>query len=83
MKYGKLIINSAKQFCDLTNKFIPSISTLFQKRKYLPCKPDDIEQSLSIPPTLKLHKLVRLNISDGVARLDFYFLSNGKELYLT
>ena len=29
--------------------------------------------------SVKLHKIVRLNISDGVAKIGFYFLSNGNE----
>ena len=43
-------------------------------RKHLLCKPNDIEQSLSIP---EYHKLVRLNILS-----DFRFLSNGKKKHV-
>ena len=51
-----------------------------KRKKCLLCEVDDIEKSLSIPTSLKLHKLVGSNISDDVVRIDFYFLLNGKEI---
>ena len=50
------------------NLFVPSRSTPFQKN--LLWKPDDIEQSRSIPAALKLQPPVRWRLSDEVARID-------------
>ena len=54
VKSGKVIKNSAKEFYDPANRLVPSISTIFQMEKDLLFDPDDIEQSLSVPSTLKL-----------------------------
>ena len=59
------------------------IFALFQKEQYLPCEADDIEQSRYIRATLKLHKPVRMSISDDMMRTGSYFLSNGKGLCFT
>ena len=79
VKCGKIIVNSAKDFCDAANSFVPSITSLFQKEKDLLCEPEDIEKSSSIPATLQIHKLVRYIRSEGGATIDFYFLSNRNE----
>ena len=83
MKSGRVIINSAEEFSVTANKFVSSIATLFKKGKDLLCEPDDINQSPSIPATLQIHKLVRSSTAEGGTIVDFYFLSNGKELYHT
>ena len=49
VKSGKVIINSAKEFYELANLYVPSISTIFEMEKYLLFEPDDIEQSVFIP----------------------------------
>ena len=61
------------------NIFVPSLPTLFHKEKDLLCHPDDINQSLSIPATLQIHKFVRSSTAEGGTIIDFYLLSNGKE----
>ena len=61
------------------NKFVPSIATPFQKERDLLSKPNDINQSPSIPATLQIHKFVRLSTAEDDTIIDFYFLSNGKE----
>ena len=71
--------NSAEEFSVTSNKFVPSIGTLFQIEKDLLCEPDDINQSLSVPPTIQIHKLVRSSTAEGGTIIDFYFFSNGKE----
>ena len=58
MKSKKVIINSAKEFCDVADRFVPSIPTLFQKEKDFYYEADEIELFLSVPATLKHHKLV-------------------------
>ena len=35
MKSAKVITNSAKELCDVANRFVPSISKLFQKENDL------------------------------------------------
>ena len=42
VKSGRVIINSTEEFSVATNKFVPSIATLFQKEKDLLCEPDDM-----------------------------------------
>lgn len=49
VKSGKVIINSAKEFYELANLYVPSISTIFEMEKHLLFEPDDIEQSVFIP----------------------------------
>ena len=71
--------NSAEEFSVTSNKFVPSIGTLFQIEKDLLWEPDDINQSPSVPPTIQIHKLVRSSTAEGGAIIDFYFFSNGKE----
>ena len=75
--------NSAEEFSVTSNKFVPSIETLFQKEKDLLCEPDDINQSPSVPPTIQIHKLVRSSTAEGGTIIDFYFFSNGKEPFHT
>lgn len=41
VKSGKILVNSAKEFCDAANKLVPSITLLFQTE--LMDEPDDIE----------------------------------------
>ena len=77
---GKIIINSAEEFCKAANQFCPSITTLFQKADVIPSEPDDIEKAPIIPATLKIHMLKRSvtpTIVETIIKL--YFLSNGKE----
>ena len=77
---GKIIINSAEEFCKAANQFCPSITTLFQKANIIPSEPDDIEKAPIIPATLKIHMLKRSvtpTIVETIIKL--YFLSNGKE----
>ena len=76
---SRVIINSVEEFSVAANKFVLSIPTLFHKEKDLLCQPDDINQSLSIPATLQIHKFVRSSTAEGGTIIDFYFLSNGKE----
>ena len=71
--------NSAEEFSVTSNKFVPSIGTLFQIEKDLLWEPDDINQSPSVPPTIQIHKLVRSSTAEGGTIIDFYFFSNGKE----
>ena len=52
------------------------ISRLFQMEKDLLW---ELEQSLSVASTLKLHKLFWSRTSNSVARIDFHFRSNGKK----
>ena len=52
------------------------ISRLFQMEKDLLW---ELEQSPSVPSTLKLHKLFWSRISNSVARIDFHFRSKGKK----
>ena len=78
VKSGNVTTNSAKQFFDAANRFVPTITTLFQKEEDVLAEPDDINQAQSIPATL-IHKFVRTITSDGATMFAFYFLSNGKE----
>ena len=80
VKSGRIIINSEKDFCKAANQFCPSITTLFQKADVILSEPDDIEEAPIIPGTLKTHKLTRsMLLTTGETKIDFYFLSNGKE----
>ena len=63
--------NSAEEFSVTSNKFVPSIETLFQKEKDLLCEPDDINQSPSIAATLQIHKFVRSITAEVVAIIGF------------
>ena len=51
---GKIIINSAEEFCKAANQFCPSITTLFQKADVISSEPNDIEKAPIIPETLKI-----------------------------
>lgn len=58
VKSRKVKINSAKELYDVAGRFVPAIPTLFQKEKDVYYEPDEIELFLSVPGTLKRHKLV-------------------------
>ena len=79
VKSGNVTINSAKQFFDAANRFVPIITTLFQNEEDVLAEPDDINQAPSIPATLKIHKFVRTIASYGATMFAFYFLSNVEE----
>ena len=51
VKTGKVMVNSAKEFHEAANKFIPSIKSLSQAE--LLKEPADIESAPKIPDTLK------------------------------
>ena len=53
MKSGSVTINSAEQFFDAANRFVPTITTLFQKEEDVLAEPDDINRAPSIRATLE------------------------------
>ena len=74
VKTGKVIVNSAKEFHEAANKFIPSIKSLFQTE--LLKEPADIESAPKIPNTLKIHKWSRNTSVSGECEISFFYLSN-------
>ena len=74
VKTGKVIVNSAKEFHEAANKFIPSIKSLFQTE--LLKEPADIESAPKIPDTLKIHKWSRNTSVSGECEISFFYLSN-------
>ena len=49
LKLGHTIINSTEDSSKAANQFIPSITTLFQKRDVILNEPYDVEEALIIP----------------------------------
>lgn len=76
VKSGKVVVNSAKEFCDAANRLVPSITSLFQTD--LLKEPEDINKAPKIPDTLKIHKWSR-EVVNGGCELKFFYLSNDKE----
>ena len=74
VKTGKVIVNSAEELHEATNKFIPSVKSLFQTE--LLKEPADIESAPKIPDTLKIHKWSRNTSVSGECEISFFYLSN-------
>ena len=65
------MINSAKDFAEYANKIINGISCLYLVEKEIMAEPQDIEKSLKISRTLKVHKVSRTYIEDKVCEMEF------------
>ena len=65
------MINSAKDFAEYANKIINGISCLYLVEKEIMAEPQDIEKSLKISGTLKVHKVSRTYIEDKVCKMEF------------
>ena len=66
------MINGAKYFAEYANKIINGISCLYLVEKEIMAEPQDIEKSLKISRTLKVHKVSRTYIEDKVCKMEFY-----------
>ena len=65
VKSERVTINSASDFFETANRFVPSVTTLFQRKSEIFPESDDIKKAPSIPSTLKIHKLVRTSTHNG------------------
>ena len=84
VKSSQIIINTTEDFCEAANQSCPSITTLFQKSDVIVNEPSDIEDAPIIPGRLKIHKFTRCPLTaTGETQINFYFLSNSKELCFT
>lgn len=81
VKCGKVLVNSAQEFCNAANKLVPSITSLFQTD--LMDEPDDIEAAPKIPETLKIHRWSRDVSANGDIKYRFFYLSSDSTPFFT
>ena len=79
LKYGKPIVNHLKNSVMLLIDLCHHFLKYFKRKNICYASLVNTEESPSIHSTLKLQKPVQSKISDGVVKIDFNFLSNGKE----
>ena len=82
VKSGRVVVNSAKEFCDAANQFVPSIKSLFQTKADLLKEPEDIDKAAKIMDTLKVH-MWRREVVDGGSVIRYYYLSSDKQPFFT
>ena len=69
-----LFFNSAHEFFEAANRFVPSIITMFHKESEIMLEPDDIScNAPPIPSTFKIHKLVR-RVKESDAEIVFILI---------
>lgn len=79
LKHGKPIVNHLKNSVMLLIDLCHHFLKYFKRKNICYASLINTEEWPSIHSTLKLQKPVQSNISDGVVKIDFNFLSNGKE----
>ena len=81
VKSKKCVINGAKDFAEYANKIINGISCLYLAENEIMAEPQDIETSIEIPRTLKIHKVLRTYNEDNVCKMEFYELADKTDLF--
>ena len=76
VKSERVTINSVRDFFNAANRFVPSITSLYQEESDVITEPDDIKNAPTIPSTLQIHKLVRKSKHNGGAEIQFFFLAH-------
>ena len=79
---SEVVIGSPEDFARYVNK-ICQVDSLYLPTAEIPDKPEDVQDSSSIPDTLKTHRMVRGLLKHKIPYLKFYYMSTDPETYYT